>query len=477
MPRPVDWLLAAVVVAHVLAAPFTKVEESFNLQATHDLLFHRTRLAAFDHHEFPGVVPRSFAGALSLAAASAPLVALLQWLHAPRLAALLAVRTVLGLALTASFARLRRALATRLGHSVGDAFMLLTALQFHLPFYMSRTLANTFALGVSTVACAEWLEGRRPGRVVALLVFATAVLRCDCVLLLAPVGLHLLLSRQLSLRAAAAHGMAALAASLAVSVPVDGLLWGRTLWPEGEVLWFNAVRGGSEAWGTSPWHWYATSALPRALLGALPLALMGCALERRLWPQAFATLFYVALYSRLPHKELRFLFPVLPLCNALAAAALVRAWRNRRKSRTAALLAAACAGLLLLTLGGKLAMTWAAHWNYPGGWALAQLRDVHCPGAAAAAPRVHVDVLPAMTGVSRFGDHPGWALLKTEGLRDEELAGFTHLLSARQAVPGFVAAAALHGSPRLRLQPALMPLALHTEPQVWVHCRAATQGQ
>ena len=70
-----DLLVLAVATTHVLLTPYTKVEESFHLHATHDFLHHELRLDRFDHHEFPGVVPRTFLGAAVLAAVVWPLKA------------------------------------------------------------------------------------------------------------------------------------------------------------------------------------------------------------------------------------------------------------------------------------------------------------------------------------------------------------------------------------------------------------------
>ena len=62
---------------------------------------------------------------------------------------------------------------------------------------------------------------------------------------------------------------------------------------------------------------------------------------------------------------MRFLFPVLPLFNVLAAAALAWCIQRARKSTAWSLVLLGCVGLLLGTLAAKLVMSWAAFYNYP----------------------------------------------------------------------------------------------------------------
>jgi alpha-1,6-mannosyltransferase len=72
---------------HLFIAPYTKVEESFNIQAAHDILQYGVPVGdraslrfktLFDHMTFPGAVPRTFIGSIVLATAAKPLAWLME---------------------------------------------------------------------------------------------------------------------------------------------------------------------------------------------------------------------------------------------------------------------------------------------------------------------------------------------------------------------------------------------------------------
>ena len=197
---PLDALLAATMLLHLFAAPYTKVEESFNMQAMHDFLFHREALDSYDHHMFPGVVPRSFLGALLVSAVAAPFHLAAQLAGASRFASQYIVRGVLGLLSVGAASSLRAALHDRFGHAASVSYVLLTVAQFHLPFYWSRSLPNTIALVLTTLSFAYWVRGHGFAEVreterarcrenlrtsIGLLTAAAVVFRCDVVILLA----------------------------------------------------------------------------------------------------------------------------------------------------------------------------------------------------------------------------------------------------------------------------------------------------
>ncbi|CAI7934421.1 unnamed protein product [Closterium sp. NIES-54] len=290
-------------------------------------------------------------------------------------------------------------------------------------------------------------------------VFAFVVFRCDVLILLAPIGLSLLLTRSIGFFFAVFTCVLTGIASLMLTVSVDSVLWQRfPLWPEGTVLFFNTALNKSSEWGVSSPHWYFTSALPRALLLAYPLSFLGPILDRHMLRFFLPALTFVGLYSFLPHKELRFLFPGLPLFLLSAARALVRLQVLLRatggSSSISRVVGRIARPLTLLALAVSCLLSslfaLASYRNYPGGAAaiLLQQKVGHEPGS------VHVDLLPAMTGFSRFTQLPApWSYSKQEGLTHSQLSqsNFSYLLSAHPSVPSYEPVTNASGFVRMRI--------------------------
>ncbi|KAL3985708.1 Alg9-like mannosyltransferase family protein [Acanthocheilonema viteae] len=316
-----EWLLTGVCMLHVMMAPYTKVEESFNVQAVHDILYHQLNFTEYDHHEFPGVVPRTFIGAMVISAPLFPVVSYFKQNNIEKYWALYGVRIVLGLIILFAFNHFAERIDKEFGELSGDFLRLNIATQFHFMFYCSRPLPNTFALlGVlwtyQKILDGRWLCAARIATVFTLL------FRCELILFYGCIFMWPILTHQLSLsgwNGAVVHCLCTALLILGISVPIDSFLWRRWVWPEGEVWWFNVILNRSHEYGVLPYFWYFYSAIPRAMIASTPLVPLGAFIDRRLLPILIPVICYIFLYSFLPHKELRFIIYTLPFLNVSSA--------------------------------------------------------------------------------------------------------------------------------------------------------------
>ncbi|WYZ34972.1 hypothetical protein EsH8_I_001248 [Colletotrichum jinshuiense] len=440
-------LIPALITIHLLLAPDTKVEESFNIQATHDVLVYGTpthdvaaRLrATYDHFDFPGVVPRTFIGPILLAGLGGPFVNLVGFAHAQ-----FVVRALLGLANAAALVVFARSLGKGLGAGVARWWVLLLASQFHIVFYASRTLPNMFAFGLTTLASAYLLPHPDPQvwsprqRVaISLLVFSAAIFRSEVALLLATTGLQLLLSSQTTILKLIRPFLISFTVALVVSIPLDSYFWQKPLWPELWGFYYNAVLGSSSNWGVSPWHYYFTSALPRLLVNPLtftvliPLALSQPGTSRAARGLVIPSLLFVAIYSIQPHKEARFIFYAIPSLTAAAAQGANFIFARRSKSLLFTLTSGVLCLSVLASFAASTGMLLLSSLNYPGGDALRQLHTIVSSGSPSSVTAVHTDVLSCMTGVTLFTQNrlglpksPHSRALGTSGRAEEPILTF-----------------------------------------------------
>jgi alpha-1,6-mannosyltransferase len=433
------WVL---VLVHVALAPFTKVEESFNMQAMHDILYHGFDLAKYDHFEFPGVVPRTFIGSLFVALFSKPIQLLMAYFGFSKWTMQYIVRSVLGLILIFAFAKFKAQVGRVFGPNVAKWLAIVQMAQFHLTFYFSRSLPNTFALALVMIAYSYWLQGKFLP-MIGWFTFTIVVFRSEVLLLFGPIILTLLVTRKIPIIKTILAGIIFGVISLATTVLIDSYFWGKWIWPEGEVLFFNTVMNKSHEWGTSPFYWYFLVAIPKTLMFTFPLVFVGLFAQfKRLLQIVVPIGMFLVLYSFLPHKELRFIFYVFPIFNMLSAIGMEYLFHladeNKDKKakisvRVDLLIRYAIAAAFIATLASSLLLLYISSSNYPGGYAF---RRLHKMESGLVPVHVHIDNAAAQTGVTRFGEiHHRWRYSKDEHVTD--FGQFTHLITENATVPLF----------------------------------------
>ncbi|OQV07131.1 hypothetical protein CLAIMM_11609 [Cladophialophora immunda] len=435
-------LFPLLVLCHLYISPYTKVEESFNIQAVHDILQYGVPTqnsnlrfkALYDHMTFPGAVPRTFIGAVVLAAVAKPVV----WLgNLDGAQQQLLVRSILGLFNAAALIYYASGVRRAYGKTAAAWYTIHQASQFHVWYYSSRTLPNMFAFGMSTFALSLLLPVtpstteslvKRNKLALYLLTLAAVIFRselglllgCQCLYMLLRPGLKISAALSLIRRVLVPAILTAAVTGLLLTVSVDTFFWQspNPLWPELVAFLSNVFPQkdslGASAWGTSPWYWYFTNALPRLLmnpfvLGLIPIGFTYRSIATSNLDLIAPSLGYVCLYSCLAHKETRFLFPVVPPLTA--AVARVAAYIYTQSGRYPIyyiftlfiVLTTTCTALVshlfLLPLSAQ---------TYPGTHALSALHSVSLNYPPRPTVRVHLTNLALQTGVTHFLSTPSF---------------------------------------------------------------------
>uniref|UniRef100_A0A3Q2YLC8 Mannosyltransferase n=1 Tax=Hippocampus comes TaxID=109280 RepID=A0A3Q2YLC8_HIPCM len=129
--------------------------------------------------------------------------------------------------------------------------------------------------------------------------------------------------------------------AVVISTTIDCIFYEKWIFVQFNFLKINVFHNVAELYGTHPWHWYLTQGFPVVIGPHLPFFFHGCFLAfRRYRVLLVAITWTIGVYSLLPHKEFRFIYPVLPFCLIFCGKFLLQLmWRR----------AAAC-GLLAVNL-------------------------------------------------------------------------------------------------------------------------------
>lgn len=439
--KVLDATLIALVSFHLVISPFTKVEESFNIQAIHDILkfgiFPLETIDNYDHKKFPGVVPRTFLGSLVVTGLAKPILLLssafgfeIEGYELQKL-----VRAVLGLVNVLMLIRLRDSInkitfsdkkSKRKG-LIGFWYTTLLLSQFHLLYYSSRTLPNFIALPLVNFSLSKIIQGDLSG--LTWLAFTGIVFRLEVGLF----GLIIAIVSSLGFGQSNIFGniiylaMGTLLGGF-TSFCIDSYFWGRPLIPEIDSFIFNIVQGKSTEWGTEPWDTYFKKYLfqlfrpPVILMLAIPGLINDPANDgtkfgdKKSVPHParyslrilfISSILFIAAMSFQPHKEWRFIVYTIPIFTLQAANGVTNICQKWGLSVLNKVLIFIIGANVIISSLLSLHMGYISSFNYPGGDALQFTNNYILENYKNETVSVHMDVPACMTGITRFGELDG----------------------------------------------------------------------
>lgn len=195
----------------------------------------------------------------------------------------------------------------------------LQLLNWFLAFCLPRTYSNSLECVLFTWSLVFYLKKNRALQ--AFLIAAlTLLMRPTAVVLYIPIGLHFLLVKKGNILKVFPGAVLYMLLTLCV----DRLGYGHWVFVPWNFFKFNSVQGVSSLYGTHPFLWYFYAGLP-FMLGPHILPVLSALTSPKVRQKNSLILtiivFSVIIYSLNPHKEFRFLLPLMPLLMVVASEA------------------------------------------------------------------------------------------------------------------------------------------------------------
>ncbi|KAM3721906.1 GPI mannosyltransferase [Dirofilaria immitis] len=211
--------------------------------------------------------------------------------------------------------------ARRILPSNAAKYALLSYLSCWFVWYCApRTLSNTletiltlFGLQWYPLSKADLKQVYWPYMSIGLL---TILIRPTAILIWIPFGLWHLWRSDSSMKLLLYTCLSCFPVLLFVTV-LDSIAYGKLTFTAWNFIRFNVLEGGSNHFGSHPWHWFISQGLPAVLtIHLIPIFWgMIIAVRNRSIPFVFfyVPALYITVHSLIAHKEHRFLLPIIPL--------------------------------------------------------------------------------------------------------------------------------------------------------------------
>nr|XP_061796420.1 GPI mannosyltransferase 3-like [Nerophis lumbriciformis] len=198
----------------------------------------------------------------------------------------------------------------------------------------SRTLSNSVEAAITCLALAYFplpASKTHSSKKYLSLVALAIIVRPTALIVWLPLLLYHFWQDENKVRLVVHNYIPIGASAILISTIIDSFFYEKAILVQFNFLKVNVLDGVADLYGTYPWHWYLTQGFPVIMGPHVPFFFHGCYLAFRRYRILFVAIAWtIAVYSLLPHKEFRFIYPVLPFCMIFCGVSLahMRAWRQ-----------------------------------------------------------------------------------------------------------------------------------------------------